>query len=79
MATRDGITDFTQGSATIDLSDIDALTTTGGDDAFTLLGTAADTGAGATLGCVQGAATRWYSAMSMPTAVVTLRSRSMAW
>jgi len=49
MATRDGITDFTQGSDIIDLSDIDTLTATGGDDAFSLLGTAADTGAGATL------------------------------
>ena len=53
MATRDRITDFAQGFDIIDLSGIDALTTVAGDQAFTFLGTALHTGAGATLRYVQ--------------------------
>ncbi|MBP0616214.1 hypothetical protein [Jiella mangrovi] len=47
--TRDTITDFEQGVDLIDLSGIDALSTTEGDDAFNFIGMAQHTGAGATL------------------------------
>jgi Ca2+-binding RTX toxin-like protein len=50
---RDVITDFQQGSDLIDLVDIDANTTVAGDQGFTFLGTAAHSGAGATLRYVQ--------------------------
>jgi Ca2+-binding RTX toxin-like protein len=52
VATRDRITDFQQGIDLIDLSQIDANTQVG-KQAFTFLGTAAHTGAGATLRYVQ--------------------------
>ncbi|MBP0616572.1 S8 family serine peptidase [Jiella mangrovi] len=48
-ATRDTITDFQQGVDLIDLSGIDALSTTAADDAFTFIGMAPHSGAGATL------------------------------
>ncbi|MGH1412641.1 MAG: beta-propeller fold lactonase family protein [Pelagimonas sp.] len=46
---NDLITDFDQGTDVIDLSDIDALTTVGGDQSFQFVGTLAHSGAGATL------------------------------
>ncbi len=45
----DVISDFTQGQDVIDLSGIDALVSTGADDAFSFIGTAGHSGAGATL------------------------------
>lgn len=48
-ATRDTISQFQQGLEIIDLAGIDALPEVGGKQAFTFIGTAAHTGAGATL------------------------------
>ena len=45
-STRDTITDFTDGEDKIDVSDIDAKTSSGADDDFIFRGTAAFSGAG---------------------------------